>query len=1395
MRWTTAAGLFLPLAAGGALVTYVLTREPPAPGQVLAEVRSEIETPPFDEADAIRRLDGLLDDARETSDAALGVEVLLTRSDVYRQLAAYDRARADLETLLSTHRRGDRALELELARLEALDGEVKGALQRTRSLLQREPEFAEAWAVRGQLEVQAAREALDALFARVDLALSRLEAVEAKERLLELAARAPDDPALANLRFELGDLFAASAEAELYDVLALVSEPRDAFQRARQAYATAISMQPSAQSVVALAELLTISGQPESAILLELAAQGIPSIGSDPDGLTSLLGHLANADRVDEAEAFLKDWDWRKGGSREFFQSSAEIFYRAGNFAPLTPIATGLRQLGGETGAYWAQFYRSLRAIRSARTAKDPTRLQNSLRRSVDGLKAFIRDESYGEPFFGAKTDATFWLAEAHRHMGNVAQEREALRKALRLRPDDSAEPWVRYAETLKQQSPVPWGEVELALTRALDLAPERTTELVDAWLEAGRNGLQKDGLTVEGLVGEAARQQSPVPSLRRVGPAAMTLIARAHLEAGRGISALRAASAALDEYSNLVPPRDVMIGAKLLEPSRYPVERDLVARIEVAGIDATVEGYLAQLPAGRLQGPELVRAIRAAPVRFGKPAVARWFQERGETRKAAEALVGLDAASSPASLRLLYARTLLDEEKWKEAIEQLDLLAGDERAAPEALLLKATALVGWGRLRQLDEVVVELQSLNGPPQTRLLTADLLMACGRSDLAVLLVDGLDASARTRTPDFYRRRVLVDILLAAKRGPATASESIARSEAYLRDGTPELAAIVYAVAQREWTDLPLLVERLRRSDYRPTPQEEVALLYMEERIEAGRRTADERLAASPRDPSWAFLACAGAALFDGRADLPRWFGPRASADAALLFRGSDTRNAKDPRDALIVFLLSRKAEWAPWLLPRNKVLSRDTGSTIWSSWLSLRIHEARGDGKTVEEIVSSLTESHREFGPAHDIAVRIAEEAFPSQPLSREIVRARRMRLESLGPDLIDDPVEIALAEAGELHRRKRYGEAAQTIRTVLEAGGEAAMEGRVILGTLMIRLRQPSFAAQYLFEAAMGEPGVYEELVLDSLLYSFRMALEAQETGTPQRGALTRARALEMLDAIARRYPNDPVVALVQLEMEDIEDGVRGARARGILDRLHGPSGQRTLEQLRPGSTRRWVEMLVGVAPEVAYDLVQRDLAIEPGNLNLWLLSGVVAEARGEGEEARIEYETLLAIDPAAEIGYLLAELLISQGEEGGDLESILSSADRAQGGGSLRSNYLRALGEMRGRKPNLGRVANRLGNLWKARKRAEREVDPLQLGLLYAEALLRRDTVQSLNAMGTLLRELTPVADEDLYAGDLVVALDGVRVELLAQAKAAEAEKAAAAKKAPQAQKAPKPQ
>ena len=1379
MRWTTAAALFLPLAAGGALVSYVLPREPPAPGEVLAAVRSEIGTPLFDEAEAIRQLDGLLDEALETSDAQLGVEVLLTRSDVYRQLAAYDRARADLETLLATHRRGDRVLELDLARLEARDGEVPSALQRTRSLLQREPEFAEAWEVRGELEVQAARKALDALFARVDLALSRVEAKEAKERLLERAARAPDDPALANLRFELGDLFAASAEAELYDVLAVVSEPRDAFERAREAFAKAISMQPSARSVVALADLLTMAGQPDHAILLELAAQGIPAISGDADALASLLRHLADGDRVDEAEAFLQSWDWRNGGSREFYQSSAEIFYRAGNFAPLSPIATGLRQLGGETGEYWSRFYRSLLASRSARTARDPSKLQNALRRSVDGLRSFVQEEAYEEPFYGAKTDGMFWLAEAHRYMGHVAQEREALRRALRRRPDHSADAWVRYAETLRAQPPIPWNDVELALTRALDLAPELTSELTDAWLEAGLKALEKDGLTVERLVGEAARQQSPVPSLRRVGPAAMTLIARAHLEAGRGISALRAASAALDEYANLIPPRDVMIGAKLLEPSRYPVERDLVARIEVAGIDETVEGYLAQLPAGRLQGPELVRAIRAAPVRFGKPAVARWFQERGETRKAAEALVGLDPKSSPASLRLLYARTLLDEEKWKEAIEQLDQIAANERVAPEALLLKAEALIGGRRLREIDEVIVELQSLDAPPESRLRMADLLMAYGRPDLAAELVDDLDVSAKTRTPDFYRRRVLVDILLASSRGAATAAESITRSEAYLRDGTPELAAIVFAIAQREWTVLPDLVARLRSSSYRPTPKEDVALLFLEERIEAGRREVEARLAAAPRDPSWGFLACAGAALVDGRADLPPWFGPRASADAELLFRGADLRNAKDPRDALVVFLLARQPEWAPWLLPRGKKLRKDTGSTIWSNWLFIQIHQARGRRKVVQAIVAGLTESHREFGPAHDIAVRMAEAIFPTQPLAREIVRARRMRLERLGPDLIDDPVEIALAEAGELHRRKKYEEAAQTIRTVLDAGGSAATEGRVILGTLMIKLRQPSFAAQYLFEAAMGAPGVYRDLVLDSLLFSVRFALQAEETGAPQRGALTRERALEMLDSIARRYPDDPVVALTALELQDIEDGERGARARGILDRLHGPSGRRTLEELRPGSTRRWVDMLVGVAPEVAYELVEGDLAIEPGNLNLWLLSGVVAEARGYEEEARIAYETLLAIDPVAGIGYALAELLIEQGEEEDDLETVLTAADRAKGGGSLRSSYLRALGEMRRSKPRLAKAIPRLQTLWKARRRASREVDTLELGLLYTEALFRTGAQGSLEVMGYVFVQLAPIANEDLYAGDLVTALDGVRVELLALAKAAELEPA----------------
>jgi len=794
-----------------------------------------------------------------------------------------------------------------------------------------------------------------------------------------------------------------------------------------------------------------------------------------------------------------------------------------------------------------------------------------------------------------------------------------------------------------------------------------------------------------------------------------------------------------------------------------------------VAGIDKEVETFLAQLPAGRLKGAELVRAIRAAPVRFGKPAAARWYQERGETARAGAVLAGLDPENSPASLRLLYARTLVDEGQYAKAIKQLDAIARDRRAAPQALLMKAEAVVGAKQAQKLAAVVRQFTRLEPGSATLLEMTDLLMASGHADLALAIVDHLDRSATTRTPEFYRRRILVDILLAARRGPETAAESITRSAAYLRDGTPELASIVFAVAQRDWRDLPVLVHHLRESGFRPTPEEDVALSLLGERLEAGRRAALAALDESPRDPSWAFLAAAADSLVDARTELPAWFGPRASADAKLLFRGPERRRAKDPRDALMLFLVSRQVDWSHWLLPRLDQLRSDTGSTIWANWLEIRIHEERDDRAAVRRIVEQLVEVHRGFGPAHDMAVRLIEEDYPAEPLNPTVVRMRRMRLESLGKDLIDDPVEIALAEAGELYQRGEYRKAAQRIQTVLDAGGSAAMQARVILGTLMLKVSQPSFAAQHLYEAAMGEPGVFRVLVIDSLLYSLRFAIASAEAGRPQRGAIGRKRALEILEALAERYPLDPIIALNRLEMYTIDDGERGARARGVLSQLYERSGRQSLETLRPGSTRPWVEMLLKVAPEVAHDLVERDLMHEPGNLTLWLLSGLVAEAQGHLDEARVAYEVHLTIDPVSIAGYDLAAVLIKSGSGIDDLNSVLLTADRAQGGGGMRSTYLRALGQLRRPKPKLDVVIPQLEKLWGSRARAERKLGQIEIGFLYADALFRRHSTEDMTALETLFLEFSPITGNDPYAGRVVEALSGLAREFSTLAQVAE--------------------
>ena len=1360
MKWTTATALFLAIAAGGVGVTAVLNRKPMDPDEVLEELRRESEGPAFDRDSAVERLAKALEDPRVLKDVELEARLRRTRAEIYRDLNLYPEARADLEILQSNASEPNRDLELEIIKLMALDGQREAALSRVRTLTRPGSDFGEGWALKAQLEVESAKAGLAAAINEAGSSLASSDSKRIRGVITELAARAPEDPKRGALLTDLSRAFYGGGEATSSAILGLLTPARLSFKRARLDLSNALNFLVRPEIVMTLGELLEEAGQIELAVKLHRAARNLPEIARDPDVMAAFLEQLLSTNRVTEGVRVLRSWDYKLGGTLEFYRSAGEVFFRAEEYSAMKQASKGLRDYGGDLGRDWVRFYGVVPYIASAVNAKQPGKNVNfvtAMPGQIATLKQFAQEDESPEPFFGARSIAWFWLADAHAYLGDDAGELRMLRSALEKLPERSSDDWVRLAQLLKREKKISWREIEDAYSHALNLDPTRTAELAPDWYEAGNALLRNRGETIEDLIGQLQRGGFSALNPAALGPSVMTQIASHELAIDELYGAIRAAESAREKFRNLVPPLDIIIRAKLANTRTRAPKDAIIERIEAAGIDEQVESFMSQLPDGRLDGRELVRAMIAAPLRFGKAAVARYYLTLEDPARAGEALVDLADATAPPELKLLRAKLLVEGGKFTKALRELSGLEKDPLLRSDALLLKLDALIGAGRLEELDPVAAQMRSHPAPEtkqeaadilESQLVAVDRLASSGRVDLALKNIDVLDTGPATRTPAFYRRRVLIDAFTLELRGRATAQESILRAEPYLRDGTPEMTAIVLAVAEREWTQLPDLVDKLLESDFRPNAKQTAALSLLGERLQSGTRAADEGLERSPRDADWGFLSTVAASLVDGRIKLPEWFGPDASRDAGKLLRGRVGATPKDPRDAIVLYLMSSRKEWSPWVIPRITEIASDTGSTLWTQWLYGRVLEATGKRVANLKNASQLTEAHPRFGPGHDIAVRLAERDHPAEPLHPQVARARRIRLQSLGEELIANPIEIRLARAGELARKGKNVEAILELAPVVNSGGIAATEGRLTLGLLMIRAEQYSGAVEQLEAALSSDPGIFKEVVIDSLLFALRETISIARDGggnaAPQRGQLDETMALEILEDLMRQYPLDPMVALTHLELQPtLTSAERGIRGGKVLERLYQDSGRKPLDQLRRGCTRRWIEFLAPIAPDVAESVLKRDLVLEPGNLDLWQLSGEIAELQNDRVNSKVFYETLMAIDPRPETAFALAEIMIEEGANPQASKKILARASRAQAGGSARAIYLQTVADLRDRlldypgkyTPKLVTIVPRLRELWKSRERVRKEVDPLDLGLLYADALFRRLSAIELEA------------------------------------------------------------
>ncbi|MDG1490324.1 MAG: hypothetical protein P8R43_00440, partial [Planctomycetota bacterium] len=1014
MNWTSATALFAALSAAGAATTYVLTRRPMGPTEIVAEVRADLDTLAFEQRSALSQLAFALTAAEDRDNKKLIAEVLTARADVHLKLRDRATAIIDLQRVQSLQPYNF-DLQLRIAEIQSAAGETGAAYKSTLALITASPRLAAAWELLGQLETELAVAVLHPAILDIQKALVRENAETATKLLMDFSCRELGDPGLPALQYRLDAAFSNSKKYVLEEVMdtpirATENTPdgeakktridlaREHFVAARSAYATSVKLAPSPDRVLALSSTLTNAGQRALAIDLLHAALVVPSLSESGPIQFKLIQLLQLEGRTDEARLITRKTRWNDVVDLDHFAFAAEFLYKAGDFGRLGVICQQLKSLGGETERHWARFYQSIQPIQQALKDEDPSTHEVRMRGRLKDLKAFVGDTTTPEPFLGARAEANLWLAKVGLVLGDTEVEIAGLTAGLASVANATADGKVQLADALAKRRPVPWFEIDVALSDAINLEPHRHAEFTERWLDAGRQSIESKGMSVGGLIDDALRANTAVPIARNLGPASYALLATRHLENDpenkKAFLALQAAKRSLKEHPNLVPALDIAIKAKLKEPGRGNVGRDIVRRIELAGIDAHIEDCLSRFTLDRLAGDDLLAAIKASPERFGKAAFARWFLNNDQSERARATLGGLDPRNASDALLFLRAQILAEEESYKDALADLKRIEAAGSLGEEELLLKALLLLELEQPAGLPPIVRRVKAGETSPSTFLELADLLMSKGQADLALELVDRLDEEASTRTPEFYRRRILVDILTSRTRGPEAAKESIERSEAYLQDGTPELASILLAVSRRRWTELPEKIKRLRSTTFKPTPQKEVALVLLSERLEAGRRMANRGLERDNRDPNWALLVAASDALVKGSITLPDWFGKSAETDAQRLLLGTAGRNSRDPRETLAVLLIADLPEWGAWLLPILEKIRTESGSDIWTSYLQAVVLEATGDIPARAAVVERLVEKYRQFGPGQQWAVQLAESAHPTEPMHPEVVRAR-----------------------------------------------------------------------------------------------------------------------------------------------------------------------------------------------------------------------------------------------------------------------------------------------------------------------------------------------------------------------------------------------------------------
>lgn len=1210
-----------------AAVAAMATREGGrSPEEDLHGIRERLARGRIDREAALSDLDRLVDRTLETGDPPFVAKLRLSRGRLLMDIAAWDRARDDLQValglgVLSEVERHE--AEDDLIGLHVRAGDFENGLNLVKSLLDRNPRDASAWMRSGEIHRAKAEIPLDSARDLIESRLVADEALQAETELDRLAAMDPTDPkrpsashALA-ARFELGD------EDRALRILRLADAAARENAQARTAFATSLAVKdPRADPGRALAnliELLDRAGRSSDAA--EIGTCGLHMLRSRGDTaavgiLVDVLEKLGRTGYACEIGKQLVGMTSPISPSR--LLKLTQLFYANERWPELGVAAGRLMQIGNTAETQEASYYSAMAQVH-----------QDQFATGLNALQRILASPAATQPVEGARAEAWRMVALAARRLRMADLEREALDTAIQLDRKGSGEQMLRLASILATSAQGGYRRPEMQVALAMNHLPERTEELLPLWHRYGKQELEEsDRSIVDVLTNEAWNHVFAGAS--NSSAYELHTLARVLLHRGQEARAelyVRQLNTLLPTF---VPGIDLWIRTLQRLRRNEELKDALVLRMSLAGVDTSTRTALAGLSPSRLSVDRRITFMAADPDGFGRREVARGFLARGRpdlalelVRGGADGTAGTPAgdAADPSDLpeaREIAAAAHLDLGRPQEAFLALDSRGRRATSTPHALELYTRAALQSGHKKALAIATKRVSRTLIPHRGAWLhLAEVMLSHGAAEAAMPLVRRLDSNPSTRGGDVLLALAWIQLDLGDRKGLALTLE---RADAFETAGEGELVALLACAEDADGTGLSEAIARLKGGGWQPNRLQRAALLLLEGEEKAARMVIDAALAQRPEDPWWLLASALARSSEETPQALPRSFGHDAGIETVRLLAGE----RRIDRQLLACILLVRDdpsaVGWLEGKIRARLVADADIGGGLWEHWLMARFSRTRGDHAIERSRLEHLLALYPGFGPAWD---RLQEIAAESKVPGLGLLEVRERRLHALGLRAGTE-AERCLAVARIQHRDGDLQGAHESLARAREI--EPKLPGLALEFGRVHAERGEWVEAVRACVAAGEEEGPASDLESTGAL------IEALDTaGKVVPSVLSIHERASELEALGKRVPDDPRVpvalARMDLERDPRNPGIAVARGQARLQRFLSQHKDTTLEELGAGASAAWTDFLLELDPERARRILERDRERDPTAIEPWIQLGRIRAAR---PDARAEVDPKL---------------------------------------------------------------------------------------------------------------------------------------------------------------------